>query len=169
MDGPLKATLDSRQPPVILRPEQPTDEAFLLELYASTRREELELTQWDAATCAAFVKMQFKAMRQGYASMFPLGQFSIVLLQEQAIGRMVIHRGEQEIRLVDMALMPEARCRGISTLLVQTLQAEARQSGRPIRLQVLKGNRAARLYERLGFRRTGDNGIYDEMTWLATA
>src|SRR5579862_6150460 len=106
MDDPVKTALDSSRQPVTLRPEQPADEAFLLELYASTRQEELELTQWDAATCAAFVKMQFKAMRQGYAGMFPLGQFSIVLLQEQAIGRIVIHRGEHEIRLVDMALMP---------------------------------------------------------------
>jgi ribosomal protein S18 acetylase RimI-like enzyme len=169
MDGHVKTASDSKQSPVLLRPEQPDDEAFLLELYASTRQEELDMTQWDTATRQAFVNMQFRAMRQGYASMFPLGQFSIVLLQEQAIGRIVIHRDEHTIRLVDMALVPKARCRGIGTFLVQTLQAEARQSRKPIQLHVLKGNRAAGLYERLGFHRTNDNGVYDEMTWLATA
>ncbi len=165
MDGPVKPALESSRPPVTLRPEQPEDEAFLLELYASTRQQELDLTQWDAATRSGFIKMQFKAMRQGYAAMFSRGEFSIVLRQDQAIGRIVIHRGEHEIRLVDMALMPEARCRGIGAFLVQTLQEEARQTRKPILLQVLKGNRAARLYEQLGFRCTGSNGPYDEMTW----
>ena len=169
MNDPVKVILDSGQPAIVLRPEQAADEAFLLELYASTRREELDLTNWDAATRAAFVKMQFNAMRRGYAGMFPHGQFSIVLLHDHAIGRMVIHRAEHAIRLVDMALMPEARCRGIGTRLMQILQAEARQARKPVSLHVLKGNRAARLYERLGFRRTGGDALYDEMTWLPSA
>jgi len=32
-------------------------------------------------------------------------------------------------------------------------------------LQVLKTNRAARLYARLGFAPTGDNGLYLKMEW----
>jgi ribosomal protein S18 acetylase RimI-like enzyme len=169
MDDVPQRVFTPGQPAVVLRPEQPADEAFLLHLYASTRQEELALTNWDAATRAAFVTSQFDAMRQGYAGMFPDGQFSIVLLGDRAIGRMVIHRGAQEIRLVDMALMPESRCRGIGAGLVQTLLAEARRARKPVSLHVLKGNRAARLYERLGFRFTGGDGLYDEMTWPALA
>ena len=113
---------------------------MLLELYATTRQEELDLTPWDAATRAAFVTMQFKAMRQGYAGMFPRGQFSIVLFHDRAAGRMVVNREEHEIRLVDMVLKPEMRCHGIGTYLVQTLQAEARKAEKPLCLHVLKGN-----------------------------
>jgi ribosomal protein S18 acetylase RimI-like enzyme len=165
MNATATALLDSAQPPVWLRPEQPADEAFLLELYGRTRQEELSLTNWDAATRAAFVKMQFNAMRRGYAGMFPNGQFSVVLLADRAVGRLVVHRGEQEICLADMALLPEICGRGIGTRLVQAVQAEARQAQKTVRLHVLKGNRAARLYERLGFRLTADCGIHDEMTW----
>jgi GNAT superfamily N-acetyltransferase len=173
MDKPdnlaLNATdLNPEHPPIALRPEQQADETFLLELYTTTRQEELVLTNWDAATRAAFVKMQFKAMRQGYAGMFPDGQFSIVLLGDLAIGRIVVHRGKPEIRLVDMVLTPEMRNRGIGTNLVKALQAEARQAGKLLCLHVLKGNRAARFYERLGFHYAGDTGLYLEMTWLPT-
>jgi len=160
---------NSQRPPIALRPEQPADEGFLLDLYASTRQAELNLTNWDAATRSAFVRMQFTAMRQGYAGMFPGGQFSIVLFSGLAVGRIVVHRGDHEIRLVDMALTPEMRNRGIGASLVQTLQAEARQAGKPLSLHVLKGNRVVRFYERLGFHYAGDFGIYHEMTWFPAA
>lgn len=169
MNDSVRPILDSDHPPITLRTEQPEDEAFLLELYTSTRQEELDLTGWDATTRTAFVKMQFKAMRQGYAGMFPHAQFSILLLQKRAIGRMVVHRSETGIRLVDLALMPAERCQGLGTRLVQTLQDEARQSRKPVCLHVLKINRAARLYERLGFQRTGGDGLYEELTWKPTA
>jgi GNAT superfamily N-acetyltransferase len=172
MDKPLKLDLNFELPvsnsdrkPIALRPEQPADEAFLLHLYTTTRQEELDLTNWDAATRAAFVSMQFKAMRQGYSAMFPEGQFSIVLLGDLAIGRIVVNHAKHEIRLVDMALTPEMRCRGIGTRLVQALQTEARQTGKPLSLHVLKGNRAARFYERFEFQYAGDAGLYHEMTW----
>ena len=165
MNGTDTSLLDSRQPAVWLRPEQPADEAFLLELFGSTRQEELNLTNWDATTRAAFIKMQFTAMRRGYAGMFPAGQFSVVLLPDRPVGRMVVHRSEQEIRVADMALLPEFRSRGIGTRLVQAVQAEARQAQKPVLLHVLKGNRAARLYERLGFQPTADCGLHAEMTW----
>jgi ribosomal protein S18 acetylase RimI-like enzyme len=156
-------------PPIALRPECPGDESLLLALYATTRQEELDLTGWDAATRSAFIQMQFKAMRRGYAGMFPNGQFSIVLLGDLAIGRLVIHRGEREIHLVDMVLMPERRGQGIGGRLMRTLQAEAGQAGKPLSLHVLKGNRATRFYERLGFRCSGEVGLYHEMTWSVSA
>jgi GNAT superfamily N-acetyltransferase len=165
VDQPAKPDLNSDQPPLTLRPEQPADEAFLLHLYATTRQEELNLTSWDPATRAAFVAMQFKAMRQGYASMFPHGQFSIVMLGDLGVGRMVVNRAEHEIRLVDMVLTPNVRCRGIGSRLMHSLQTQARQAGKPLRLHVLKGNRATLFYERLGFHYAGDAGLYHEMTW----
>jgi GNAT superfamily N-acetyltransferase len=78
----------------------------------------------------------------------------------------VVHRGPHEIRLVDMALTPEMRCRGIGTRLLQTLQIEAQQVGKPLKLHVLIGNRAERFYQRLGFQPSGDNGLHREMKWV---
>ena len=137
----------------------------MLELYASTRQEEMQRTGWDIATQTLFIKMQFNAMRQGYASMFSAAESSIILFEGKPIGRILVDRPGREIRLVDLALMPDWRDRGIGTGLLQCLQTEARQNGRPVRLQVWKMNRAARLYERLAFLRTGGDEMYDHLEW----
>jgi ribosomal protein S18 acetylase RimI-like enzyme len=150
---------------VALRQEMATDETFLLALYRSTREAELALTNWDAATRTAFVLGQFQAMRRGYAVMFPQGQFSIVLVAGQPVGRIVIHRGENEFRVVDMAVLPEHQNRKIGTALMQAVLAEAAVARQPVRLHVLKMNRALRFYERLGFVRIGEAGLYEHLEW----
>ncbi|HEX7654925.1 MAG TPA: GNAT family N-acetyltransferase [Verrucomicrobiae bacterium] len=153
--------------PVQLRPETAADEALLLALYTTTREEELNLTNWDAATRALFVQQQFQAMRRGYADMFPQGEFSILEEAGQPIGRIVVNRTPEELRLVDLVLTPERRGQGLGTRIIQALQGEAQQTGRPFRLHVYQFNRAGRLYERLGFIVIADNGLYREMTWPA--
>ncbi len=155
--------------PVTLRPEQPEDEAFLLEVYASTRQEELALTNWDAGMRTAFVQSQFKAMRVGYADMFPDGQFSIILLGGQPIGRLVIHRAAREVHVVDMVLLPDFCGKGIGRQLMDGIMAEAAAAKKTIGLHVLKMNRAIRFYQRLGFVKTGDEGPYDRMEWRPPA
>lgn len=131
-------------------------------MYASTREEELALTNWDAAARRAFVDQQFAAMRQGYRSMFPDGEFSIIELNHQPIGRMVIHRAAAELRVVDLALLPAHRNQGIGTRLMRLICAQA---DRPVRLSVLKFNRAFGWYQRLGFSQVGAAGIYAELEW----
>jgi ribosomal protein S18 acetylase RimI-like enzyme len=150
---------------VSLRPEQPGDEAFLFAVYASTRLEELAITGWDEATCTAFLNMQFRAMRMGYGSAFPKADFSVVLLDGHPVGRMVVDRPSDEIHLVDLALLPENRNRGIGTALMRDLLDEAQNTGKPVHLRVLKGSPANRLYQRLGFKQTEDNDIDILMEW----
>jgi ribosomal protein S18 acetylase RimI-like enzyme len=165
MNAPAGSKSDHEPPPVALRPEQPDDERLLFEIYASTREGELALTNWDEPMRRAFLEQQFNAMRQGYRSMFPAGEFSIIELGGQPVGRMAIHRGAAEIRVVDLALLPAYRDRGIGTFLMRQVCAEAAKAGKPARLCVLKNNRAFRWYERLGFVKTGEMGFYDEMEW----
>jgi ribosomal protein S18 acetylase RimI-like enzyme len=162
-----------------LRPEGPEDEPFLLELYAGTRQEELEATGWPAAMREAFVRMQFNAQRQGYRAAYPRAQFSIILCPHpgplpsdgrgwtggQAVGRIVIDRAEKEFLLVDVVLLPAHRGRGIGTALMQDLLREAAAARKPVRLSVLKGQRAFRLYQRLGFEKTGEDALRDQMEW----
>ena len=154
-----------RDDSIFLQPQRPGDEPFLLEVYASTREDELDRTGWDAATRSAFVKMQFNAMQQGYATMFPRGQFSIILLHNRPIGRLVVDRADHEIRVVDIALLPSYRGQGIGTFLLQQLLLEASHAEKPVRLHVLKTSRAARHYLRLGFLKVGAEGPYDQMQW----
>ncbi|HWX21118.1 MAG TPA: GNAT family N-acetyltransferase [Candidatus Binatia bacterium] len=151
--------------PVSLRPEQPGDEAFLHEVYASTREEELARTNWDPNTRGAFLDMQFAAMRRGYAGMYPAGEFLIIALGGRAVGRMVLNRTAGEIRVIDLALLPAHRSGGIGTFLMRQVCAEAAKAGKPVRLSVLKNSRAVRWYERLGFTKNAEAEVYDELEW----
>ena len=146
------------------RPADAADEDFLFRLYASTRAEELAAFGWPPAMQESFLRMQFQARRQAYDAAYPEAAGTILLADGVAAGAAIVWRGPSEIRLVDIALMPEFRNRGLGTLWIGRLVDEARASGLPLRLSVLLGNRAARLYQRLGFKpRQSAGSMYIEM------
>lgn len=169
MNAPAGFKSDREPPPVALRPEQPADARLLFDIYAGTREEELALTNWDESMRRAFLNQQFNAMRQGYRNMFPAGEFSIIELDGQPAGRIVIDRSATEIRVVDIALLPACRNRGVGTFLMHQVCIEAAKASKPVRLCVLKNNRAFRWYERLGFAKIGERGFYDELEWRPAA
>jgi ribosomal protein S18 acetylase RimI-like enzyme len=150
---------------VTLRPAQVEDIAFLQAVYASTRAEELALVDWSSEQKQAFVQMQFEAQRRHYAAYYPQAEYSIILRQQQPIGRLIVCRSASEILLMDIALLPEFRSAGIGTALIRALMAEAGQAGLPLRLHVETFNPAQRLYERLGFKPVAEQGIYIQMEW----
>lgn len=149
---------------ISVRQEQPQDEAFLFELYASTRQEELDAWGWPAEMRKVFLTMQFKAS-QNYRNSFPDAEFQIVLLDAVNAGRIIVHRSREELRIVDIALLPEYRNAGAGSALLQRIFGEAAACKKPLRLSVLKGNRAERLYRRLGFEKIGENEMHLEMEW----
>ena len=151
------------------RAQVPGDEAFLWEVYASTRQEELDLTHWSQAQRKVFLDSQFKAMRGGYASQFPQADFSVILFREQPVGLMVVDRAETELRLVDIALLTEYRGRGLGSFLLKKLAAEAARARKPLRLHVFKGSRPWHLYERLGFVKIQEDGPYEHLEWRPQA
>lgn len=144
-----------------LREAKPADEPFLLEVFASTRAEELEGLGWDENQKLTFIKMQFLARERAY----PRVDNKIILLDGRAIGRLLVDRSETEILLTDIAILTEYRNAGIGSSLIQDLLREAAASNKPLKLHVFETSRAVRLYERLGFRRTGVESAYLEMTW----
>jgi ribosomal protein S18 acetylase RimI-like enzyme len=150
---------------IALRPATVADDAFLFQVYASTRNAELEGIGWDYKQKNAFLSMQFEAQRLSYGE----GDNKIILLDGRAVGRILVRRTDAEISLVDIALLAEIRNGGIGTNLIQGLLEEAAVAGKPVRLHVLSASPAIRLYERLGFSRIVDDGMYTEMTWLPTS
>jgi len=151
---------------ISVRPERPEDEAFLFELYASTRQEELDAWGWPQEMRNSFLQLQFRAS-QTYRLAYPNAEYQIVLLDDENAGRLIIHRTREELRVVDIALLPHYRSSGTGSALLRRLFGEAAATGKPLRLSVLKGNRSARLYERLGFVRTGETELHCEMQWRA--
>ena len=147
---------------VTLRPATPDDEGFLLQVYAGTRSDELDGLGWDDNQRLAFVSMQFNAQRRCY----PKADNRIILLNERPIGRMLLYRMEDEILLVDIAVLREHRNAGIGTSLIRNLLSEAAAAEKPVRLHVFQYSRAVHLYERLGFSTVSSDGAYLEMAWV---
>ena len=110
-------------------------------------------------------ELQFAAHRRHYDVAFPGAEHKIILSGNRPIGLIVVFRTAREIRLVNIALLPEHRGSGIGASLVRGLFEEAKQAGKPVTLHVDKLNRAARLYQRLGFSITGDTGTDYKMEW----
>ncbi len=147
---------------ITLGPERPEHEPFLYGLYASVRQPELDAWGWPQAAHDTFLRVQFKA-QQNFRASHPRAESLIVFQGGDPIGRLILCRTESEILLLDIALVPEHRRRGIGSMLIRRLVAEAAEAGRPLRLDVLKGHRAAALYERLGFKRVGGTELHDEL------
>jgi ribosomal protein S18 acetylase RimI-like enzyme len=150
---------------ISLRATTADDREFLSRVYASTRAEELKLTDWSDQQKAAFCLMQFNAQSADYAANYSEAQFSIIERDGTAIGRLIVDRRERVIHVVDIALLPEGRGEGTGTRLLQELMEEASQSSRGLSIHVEKFNRALQLYLRLGFRPIEDKGIYLLMQW----
>jgi ribosomal protein S18 acetylase RimI-like enzyme len=153
---------------ISLRPSLPEDEPFLFAVYASTRADEMQLVPWSDEEKLAFVQMQFKAQRTSYAQQYPDAQWSIVMREEVPVGRLIVDRVEEEILLMDIALLPEYRGQGIGSALMHDLLNEAQHKDLPVRLHVEFFNPALQWYERLGFTRIGETGVYFEMEWRPT-
>jgi len=151
---------------ILVRAERPSDEVFLFELYASTRQEELDAWGWPPEMRNAFLTLQFKAS-QGQHQACPDAEFQIILLDGVNAGRMIVQRTCEGLHLVDIALLPQYRNAGIGTALLRRITGEAAAANKPLRLSVLKGSRAGRLYQRLGFVKTGETAMRLEMEWRA--
>jgi len=158
---------------VTLRPAGPADEAFLYEVYASTRVEELAPLPWDDAQRRAFLTMQYAAQHRHYHTYYPNASFQIVLRDGAPAGRLYVADQPAEVQLLDIALLPGARGAGIGTALIADLLAVAAHARKAVRLHVDPRNPAARLYHRLGFTPVADAGAgagpYLFMEWVPPA
>lgn len=152
-----------------LRSVQPEDENFLFEVYAGTRTEELSQTGWDEAQKQAFLLMQFAAQQQHYRSRFPEGDHRLIVKDGCCIGRIYTAATEQEIRILDIALLPQHRNIGIGTILLKDILTEAGNSRRMVRIYVESYNRSLRLFERLGFSSVETSGLHHLMEWRPKA
>ena len=150
-------------PGIELRPCQPGDRDFLLSVYDSTRADELALVPWTQTEKAAFVASQFYAQDLAYHQAYPDAQFRLVVADGQRIGRLYLDRIDDELRVIEIALLAEHRGRGIGSGLMASIAALADREGRSVTLHVEPWNPAKRLYERLGFASEGVHGIYEFM------
>ena len=150
---------------ISLRPIKPEDDAFLARVYASSRADELAVTDWSEELKADFCRRQFDAQSAYYAANYPGASFQIIEREGWPVGRLYVDRWEKEIRIVDITLLPEFRGSGIGSKLLRDLQEEARKATKSLSIHVERFNRALALYRRLGFEQVEDKGVYLLMKW----
>lgn len=145
---------------VTLRPITEADMEFLHRLYATTREDELKQVPWTPEEKAAFVRQQFQAQHAYWRENYTDTSWDLIVRDGEPVGRLYVARWPDDIRIVDIALMPEHRGAGLGTRLIRELFAEGDASGRKVSIHVEIFNPARRLYERLGFVQAGDRGVY---------
>jgi GNAT superfamily N-acetyltransferase len=165
--GSLPASLAARG--FALRPETDADDPFLRRLYASTRAAELAVTNWSDYQKLAFTNSQFALQYHHYRTYYPATEWNVLEHNGVPMGRLYLERRATTLLVIDIALLPEWRGRGLGTSLMEWVCMQARAAGKSVTVAVEKNNRAQTLYRRLGFREIGDHGVHWDMEWDAAA
>jgi ribosomal protein S18 acetylase RimI-like enzyme len=146
-----------------LRAATSEDEPFLYELVTGAMAERLAASAWEPAMRDTLLRMQYDACRRGYAERFPEAEHSIIVIQGQPAGHIIVARSAEEIRIVDMIIAPQSRGRGVGGAVLKAYLEGASRAGRRVRLQVALTNPAVRLYQRLGFEPAGGDEVNLEL------
>ncbi len=141
-----------------LRPVEKKDDSFIETVYRSTREEELKFTNWPEQQKQAFIKMQSTAQLAEYKTKFPGAAFQVIIFNKQDAGRFYTWENDQEIRLIDITLLPPFRGKGIGAFLLQELIKKSDKLQKKISLHVEPSNPVLQLYLRLGFIHVKNNG-----------
>jgi ribosomal protein S18 acetylase RimI-like enzyme len=142
------------------------DLPFLARVYASTRADELAgVTSMTDAQKAAFLDAQFQLQHAHYQKYYPQADWLVTMRGGEDIGRLYIERWPSQHRIIDIALLPAHRGKGLGAPLLRDLMDEAAAAGKAVSIHVEKLNPAMRLYRRLGFVTEEDKGVYDLMRW----
>jgi ribosomal protein S18 acetylase RimI-like enzyme len=156
---------DTAAAAITLRPATDDDRAFLVEVYNSTREEELSMVQWPEGQREAFVRMQFDAQDAEYHRRNPEGTFDVIEVDGRRAGRLYVDRRPGDVRIVDIALLPEFRGAGVGGRLIAALMDDAASAGCRLSAHVEVHNRAVGLYTRLGFAVAAEGQVYNRMEW----
>jgi ribosomal protein S18 acetylase RimI-like enzyme len=153
---------------ITLRPVQDSDEEFLLTVYASTRADELKLVPWSQDQKDAFVRMQFAAQKQHYATEYPEASHDIIYRGEVPVGRLYLVR-RAEFHILDITVLPQHRNSGTGSFLLRQLMEEARQAAKPVTIYVESFNPSLGLFRQLAFLPVEQKDLHWLMRWSPSA
>jgi ribosomal protein S18 acetylase RimI-like enzyme len=145
---------------ITLRSVQESDNEFLLKVYGSTRQQELAQVPWSAEQKQQFVRMQWEAQKNHYATQHPNATHEIICIETSDIGRLYLDRSGDKFHILDITLLPEHRNHGTGSFLLRQIMAEAKEAGKPVTIYVETFNPSLRLFERLGFTPIQQEGFH---------
>ena len=154
---------------IAYRPISDSDLPFLFDVYGSTRVEELAPTGWPVEMKVQFLQQQFSAQHEHYQRHYPDAEWLIIERGPDSVGRLYIEEWASQIRLIDIAILPDFRRLGIGSAILCDLRDWAAEKSKPLTIHVEKSNPARSLYDRMGFGFLQENGAYDLLEWRPKA
>ena len=138
-------------------------------VFESTRIDEFRAAGLDAETIRNVLGTQFSMQDTYYRRHYPNGHFDIVMQGDYPVGRLYHDWNDRSglASIIDIALLPQCRGAGIGTRLMKAVVAEAARRTMAAELYVESDNPVRALYHRLGFEKSGENGIYEQMRHTA--
>jgi GNAT superfamily N-acetyltransferase len=154
-------------PDFYLRSDHEHDQEFIDTLYRSTR-EDLLMLPMDPVFIDNLIRSQQQIHALGVQQNYPNAQTIILEYQRQALGRMVFEHAADDIRLIDIAVLPSAQRQGRARYMLLYLQQMAGTRQASLSLRVVKNNLKARsLYLSAGFQIVDEDEISEQMRWRA--
>jgi len=145
---------------IYFRPIEESDLEFLFRVYASTRSDEMALTGWSDVEKENFLRMQFELQHRQYMNNYQGGRFDIIYYDQAPVGRLYVHKREKEIRIVDIAILPQYCNQGLGSTILRDLMAAADEENKILSLHVVCNNPALAMYQHLGFEIKELLGVY---------
>ena len=142
---------------LIFSPITESDSTFLFALYGTSREDEMAAVPWTEGQKAAFLQTQFEAQHQHYIAKYPTGSFQLIRYDGENIGRLYLCELDDEIRIIDISIMPEQRGKGIGGKVVSDI---LRDAAKPVTIYLESFNPSQALFKRLGFEPVSDEGMY---------
>lgn len=153
-----------------LRAAGPEDEAFLYEMFVASR--ERELAPLPIETREMIATQQFGVQRSGVKTAYPDAQQFVVLAGDGPsgagdvpVGMIILAERPNTLWVVDLALHPDHRNRGLGAAVLASLMDACKRTGRRLKGSVTPYNPARRLYARLGIQELAADGGYIALEW----
>jgi len=144
---------------VTLRDVTPADDAFLREVYASARAPEMAMVPWSDEQKAAFLKLQFDGQDAYYREQYPAAEFQVIMNDDAPVGRLYVLRTADEIRIMDITILPDFRSQGIGASILKPLLEEAVGENKRVTIWAESFNPSQNLFRRLGFTLAQEDGF----------
>jgi len=132
-----------------MRPATPDDLALAYEITEDAMRGYVEETwgNWDK-----------EEQLQKHRANFTPETYRMLLVQDEVVGLVAVEECPSHVWLVKLYLLERYRSQGIGSQVLQDVQRNAANLGKPVILRVLRVNkRAQALYAKLGFQVTEEN------------
>jgi ribosomal protein S18 acetylase RimI-like enzyme len=150
-----------------IRAALPHDADIQTALFVASRPE-LQQINLMPNQVAALIETQQRIHQEGIQQHYPNAKIMMAEREGIVVGQYIVDDGEADSRLIDIAVMPLHRRRGIASATLSILQAEAAHAGRSVSLAVRVDNTAAKqLYIQHGFTVVSSDGLFEQMRWIA--